>query len=383
MNGPARTERRGGLGRGLAALIPTGPPETDAPAPSRHGLGNRAADVVFGARRSDEEPGDVATTGDGSTGNTADGAGTVPGEVSGEVAGAVYREVRIDGIRPNSRQPRQVFDEEALAELEHSIREFGLLQPIVVRELAVPEAGADGGASLTHELVMGERRWRAAQRVGLELIPAIVRHTPDDTLLRDALLENIHRAQLNPLEEAAAYQQLLTEFDVTHEQLADRIGRSRPAITNTIRLLRLPVAVQRRVAAGVLSAGHARALLGLEDPGAQEELAARIVAEGLSVRAAEEAVTLARGGTPNAAQAGTGAQADARAGTPGPGRAALRHVRHPREGRARPAQGADRRRVRFGGRSGAHRASDGSGPLLGLLTSGVVAGALSVDLRAP
>jgi ParB family transcriptional regulator, chromosome partitioning protein len=300
MNGPARTERRGGLGRGLAALIPTGPPEADAPAPSRHGLGNRAADVVFGARRPDEEPGDVATTGAGSTGNTGDVAATVPGEISGEVAGAVYREVRIDGIRPNSRQPRQVFDEEALAELEHSIREFGLLQPIVVRELAVPEAGADGGPALTHELVMGERRWRAAQRVGLELIPAIVRHTPDDTLLRDALLENIHRAQLNPLEEAAAYQQLLTEFDVTHEQLADRIGRSRPAITNTIRLLRLPVAVQRRVAAGVLSAGHARALLGLEDPGAQEELAARIVAEGLSVRAAEEAVTLARGGTPNA-----------------------------------------------------------------------------------
>ena len=300
MNGPARTERRGGLGRGLAALIPTGPPETDAPAPSRHGLGNRAADVVFGARRPDEESGDVAATGDGSTGNTEDVAATAPVEVSGEVAGAVYREVRIDGIRPNSRQPRQVFDEEALAELEHSIREFGLLQPIVVRELAVPEAGADGGPSLTHELVMGERRWRAAQRVGLELIPAIVRHTPDDTLLRDALLENIHRAQLNPLEEAAAYQQLLTEFDVTHEQLADRIGRSRPAITNTIRLLRLPVAVQRRVAAGVLSAGHARALLGLEDAGAQEELAARIVAEGLSVRAAEEAVTLARGGTPNA-----------------------------------------------------------------------------------
>ena len=300
MNGPARTERRGGLGRGLAALIPTGPPETDAPAPSRHGLGNRAADVVFGARRPDEESGDVAATGDGSTGNTRDVTGTVSDEVLGEVAGAVYREVRIDGIRPNSRQPRQVFDEEALAELEHSIREFGLLQPIVVRELAVPEAGADGGPSLTHELVMGERRWRAAQRVGLELIPAIVRHTPDDTLLRDALLENIHRAQLNPLEEAAAYQQLLTEFDVTHEQLADRIGRSRPAITNTIRLLRLPVAVQRRVAAGVLSAGHARALLGLEDPAAQEELAARIVAEGLSVRAAEEAVTLARGGTPNA-----------------------------------------------------------------------------------
>ncbi|GAA4906293.1 ParB family chromosome partitioning protein [Actinomycetospora succinea] len=294
-----RTERRGGLGRGLAALIPTGPPETDGTAapPSRHGLGNQAADVMFGARRSDAP----APTAD-DTAPTANGAAAAP-EASGEVAGAVYREVRLSGIRPNPKQPRTVFDEEALGELEHSIREFGLLQPIVVRELPEPEPGVDGGPSLTHELVMGERRWRAAQKVGLEHIPAIVRRTPDDTLLRDALLENIHRVQLNPLEEAAAYQQLLTEFDVTHEQLADRIGRSRPAITNTIRLLRLPVAVQRRVAAGVLSAGHARALLGLEDAAAQEELAARIVAEGMSVRAAEEAVTLARGGQPPAKRA--------------------------------------------------------------------------------
>ncbi|MHC1558255.1 ParB/RepB/Spo0J family partition protein [Actinomycetospora sp. C-140] len=298
-----RTERRGGLGRGLAALIPTGPPETDGTAaPSRHGLGNQAADVMFGARRA-EGPG--AGEDDRDHGNGRDRAATTNGataapELSGEVAGAVYREVRLDGIRPNPRQPRTVFDEEALAELEHSVREFGLLQPIVVRELPEPEPGVDGGPQLTHELVMGERRWRAAQRVGLEHIPAIVRQTTDDALLRDALLENIHRVQLNPLEEAAAYQQLLTEFDVTHEQLADRIGRSRPAITNTIRLMKLPVAVQRRVAAGVLSAGHARALLGLEDAGTQEELAARIVAEGLSVRAAEEAVTLARGGTTNA-----------------------------------------------------------------------------------
>ncbi|PVZ10901.1 ParB/RepB/Spo0J family partition protein [Actinomycetospora cinnamomea] len=307
-----RTERRGGLGRGLAALIPTGPPETEpAPSPSSHGLGARAADVVIGARRG-EDPVSSA-----SSAATAEGGDETPAspEVTGsEVAGAVYREVRLDGIRPNPRQPRQVFDEEALAELEHSIREFGLLQPIVVRELGEPEPSPDGGPSLTHELVMGERRWRAAQRVGLEHIPAIVRRTPDDTLLRDALLENIHRVQLNPLEEAAAYQQLLTEFDVTHEQLADRIGRSRPAITNTIRLLRLPVAVQRRVAAGVLSAGHARALLGLDDPGAQEELAARIVAEGLSVRAAEEAVTLARGGTP-----GGGKRAPARRPMHAPG----------------------------------------------------------------
>jgi ParB family chromosome partitioning protein len=221
---------------------------------------------------------------------------------------------------PNPKQPRQSFDEESLAELEHSIREFGLMQPIVVRPLpaesaigqlpAAPALGhppADpaigqlpaGPAigqlhTVSYELVMGERRWRAAQQAGLDRIPAIVRCTADDAMLRDALLENIHRVQLNPLEEAAAYQQLLEDFGVTHEQLASRIGRSRPVITNTIRLLRLPVAVQRRVAVGVLSAGHARALLGLDEPFAQEDLAARIVAEGLSVRATEEAVTLSR-----------------------------------------------------------------------------------------
>jgi ParB family transcriptional regulator, chromosome partitioning protein len=272
------TERRGGLGRGLAALIPTGPPEAPESTAVRPGVGSRAADVVIGQRTPTTTPPPAATA----------------QPDTDAVAGAVYREVRVDGIRANPRQPRTVFDEEALAELEHSVREFGLLQPIVVRELDEPIPG-DGAADVTHELVMGERRWRAAQRAGLAHIPAIVRRTADDDLLRDALLENIHRVQLNPLEEAAAYQQLLTEFDVTHEQLADRIGRSRPAITNTIRLLRLPVAVQRRVAAGVLSAGHARALLGVEDTGTQEELAARIVAEGMSVRAAEEAVTLARG----------------------------------------------------------------------------------------
>ncbi|GLZ54933.1 ParB/RepB/Spo0J family partition protein [Actinomycetospora sp. NBRC 106378] len=275
------TERRGGLGRGLAALIPTGPPDAGD---TRPGVGTRAADVVIGQRSRPEVP----------TTATATGSPATAASDGGTVAGAVYREVRVDGIRANPRQPRSVFDEEALAELEHSVREFGLLQPIVVRELDDPISG-DAGVEVTHELVMGERRWRAAQRAGLTHIPAIVRKTSDDDLLRDALLENIHRVQLNPLEEAAAYQQLLTEFAVTHEQLADRIGRSRPAITNTIRLLRLPVAVQRRVAAGVLSAGHARALLGMDDPAAQEELAARIVAEGLSVRAAEEAVTLARG----------------------------------------------------------------------------------------
>jgi len=246
------TERRGGLGRGLAALIPSGPPVPPADAESRSETLGSQADQ---------------------------------GEPRGDVAGAVYQEVPIDAIVPNSRQPRQVFDEESLAELEHSIRAFGLMQPIVVRATGTSH----------YELVMGERRWRAAQQAGLARIPAIVRHTADDAMLRDALLENIHRVQLNPLEEASAYQQLLEEFDVTHEQLASRIGRSRPVITNTIRLLRLPVAVQRRLAAGVLSAGHARALLSLEEADAQEELAGRIVAEGMSVRATEEAVTLARG----------------------------------------------------------------------------------------
>jgi ParB family chromosome partitioning protein len=202
--------------------------------------------------------------------------------------GAVYREIAPADIERNPRQPRQVFDEEALSELVHSIREFGLLQPIVVRAVSGSQSGA------RYQIVMGERRWRAAQEVGLATIPAIVRATGDDNLLRDALLENIHRVQLNPLEEAAAYQQLLDEFGVTHDELAARIGRSRPLITNMIRLLKLPIPVQRRVAAGVLSAGHARALLSLETgPDAQEELAGRIVAEGLSVRATEEAVTLA------------------------------------------------------------------------------------------
>ena len=245
------TRRKGGLGRGLASLIPTGP--ADSGLGPR--LGEAAADVVLGG---------------------------APITDAAEV-GAVYREIDPALIDRNPRQPRQVFDEEALAELVYSIREFGLMQPIVVREV-------EG----RYQLVMGERRWRAAQEAGLATIPAIVRETADNDMLRNALLENIHRVQLNPLEEAAAYQQLLDEFGVTHDELAARIGRSRPLITTMIRLLRLPIAVQRRVAAGVLSAGHARALLALEGgPEAQEELAARIVAEGLSVRATEEAVTLA------------------------------------------------------------------------------------------
>ncbi|MEO3940981.1 ParB/RepB/Spo0J family partition protein [Paenarthrobacter nicotinovorans] len=202
-----------------------------------------------------------------------------------EVPGARFAEIPVGDIHPNRKQPRSVFDEDDMAELVHSVREIGVLQPIVVRTST--EKGGE-----PYELVMGERRWRAVQAAGLETIPAIVRDTTDDDLLRDALLENLHRSQLNPLEEAAAYQQLLEDFGTTHEQLADRIGRSRPQVSNTLRLLKLPPLVQRRVAASVLSAGHARALLALPDAAAMERLAQRIVAEGMSVRATEEAVAL-------------------------------------------------------------------------------------------
>jgi ParB family chromosome partitioning protein len=198
------------------------------------------------------------------------------------VAGAYFAELPIAAITPNSKQPRSVFDEEAMAELVHSIKEIGLLQPIVVRQV-------DDGR---YELIMGERRWRATTEAGLTTIPAIVRQTQDDDMLRDALLENLHRSQLNALEEAAAYQQLLDDFGCTHEELSSRIGRSRPQISNTLRLLKLSPAVQRRVAAGVLSAGHARALLGVADAGAQDRLAGRVVAEGISVRALEEIVAV-------------------------------------------------------------------------------------------
>jgi ParB family chromosome partitioning protein len=201
--------------------------------------------------------------------------------------GSYFAEIPVTAIVPNPKQPRTAFDEEALAELVESIAEVGLLQPIVVRPLTEGR----------FELVMGERRWRAAQRAELTAIPAIVRETQDHDLLRDALLENLHRAQLNPLEEAAAYQQMLEDFGCTQEELSARVKRSRPQISNTIRLLRLPPTVQRRVAAGVLSAGHARALLVVTDGPAQERLAQRVVAEGLSVRALEELVTLGETGS--------------------------------------------------------------------------------------
>ena len=240
---------RRGLGRGLGSLIPTAPVSGSEPAPA-----GASAEVT-----------------------------PSPGVTEHPVpAGAFFAELPIGQITPNPVQPRQVFDEEAMGELVHSIREIGLLQPVVVRRTG-PKA---------YELVMGERRWRAAQEAGLTEIPAIVRETDDADMLRDALLENLHRSQLNALEEAAAYSQLLEDFACTHEELATRIGRSRPQISNTIRLLKLSPAVQRRVAAGVLSAGHARALLAVEDPEVQDRLAQRVVAEGISVRGLEEIVAV-------------------------------------------------------------------------------------------
>lgn len=237
--------KKQGLGRGLGQLIQNTDPE-----PRRHRPVDGVIDSTKSSRRMPE--------------------------------GSYYLDVPIDAISPNPHQPRTEFDEDRHEELVESIREVGLLQPVVLRPLTED----------TYELVMGEQRWRASKAAGKDTIPAIVRPTDEADMLRDALLENLHRAQLNPLEEANAYQQLLDDFGCTHEELASRIKRSRPQITNTIRLLKLPPSVQRRIAAGVLSSGHARALLGLNDQLAQERLAQRIVAEGLSVRATEEAIVL-------------------------------------------------------------------------------------------
>ena len=228
--------RKGGLGRGLDSLIPTVTPTTIS-----------------------------STTG---------------------VAIAENNEVDINSIVPNPKQPRTVFDEDALTELSASIKEVGVLQPPVVRSVGNGK----------YELIMGERRLRASKLAGLKTIPVIIRATPDNELLREALLENIHRSQLNPLEEAAAYENLITDFGYTHDELAAKVGKSRPAITNTLRLMNLPASVQRRLAAGVISAGHARALLTLTDGAEIERLANRIVAEGLSVRATEELVATDQGG---------------------------------------------------------------------------------------
>ncbi|MDN4161165.1 ParB/RepB/Spo0J family partition protein [Nocardioides abyssi] len=265
---------RRGLGRGLGSLIPTGP----APADTTVGADDTAP------------PRTTGNTGSGAAATAADVTGPA-GEALAPVAGAYFAEVPVEQVTPNRVQPRQVFDEDAMAELVHSIREVGLLQPVVVRRTG-PEA---------YELVMGERRWRASQEAGLERIPAIVRETEDIDMLRDALLENLHRSELNPLEEAAAYAQLLEDFGCTHEELAQRIGRSRPQISNTLRLMRLSPAVQRRVAAGVLSAGHARSLLAVDDADLQDRLAQRVVAEGISVRGLEEIVAVGETGSPKRA----------------------------------------------------------------------------------
>ena len=334
MNRPAP---RRGLGRGLGSLIPTAAPEADTGQPSGDPDGPVGTDGANGA---------VAA-------QTADGAGALstPSDTSAQtglapVDGAYFVELPPHQIVPNAVQPRQVFDEDALAELVHSIGEVGLLQPVVVRRTG-PES---------YELVMGERRWRAAQAAGLEAIPAIVRETEDTDMLRDALLENLHRSQLNPLEEAAAYAQLLEDFECTHEELAARIGRSRPQISNTLRLLNLSPAVQRRVAAGVLSAGHARSLLAVGDPEVQDRLAQRVVAEGISVRGLEEIVAVSDTG-------GRAARAVRRRPTaPGLADLADRSVgpaRDPREGRPRPAQGKDHRGVRLDGGPAADRRRDG------------------------
>ncbi|MEU6481343.1 ParB/RepB/Spo0J family partition protein [Streptomyces sp. NPDC047017] len=290
--------RRVGLGRGLAALIPAasteqtpgtglaGGPASTSPAavpvltPERGMAAAKAAHLPPVSRETE--------------GPAVNGADETPPPP----IGAHFAEIPLDFITPNPRQPREYFDTDALAELVTSVKEVGLLQPVVVRQLG-PER---------YELIMGERRWRACREAEFEKIPAIVRTTDDEKLLLDALLENLHRAELNPVEEARAYDQLLKDFNCTHDQLAERIGRSRPQISNTLRLLKLSPAVQLRVAAGVLSAGHARALLPIEDSEEQDRLALRIVREGLSVRSVEEIVHL-MGSRPQKAQRAKGPRA--------------------------------------------------------------------------
>jgi ParB family chromosome partitioning protein len=253
-------EKKGGLGRGIGALIPT----SDIP-------GERPMDLFFPSAAEQA--------------NAATDLVAVPG--------ARFGHVDVTAIVPNARQPRAVFEPEAFAELVHSIRELGVLQPIVVR----PLAQTDG--KQTYELIMGERRLRASKEVGLTKIPAVIRETADENMLRDALLENLHRSDLNPLEEASAYQQLLEDFGITQDELANRIGRSRPRITNTIRLLKLPADVQKKVAAGVLSAGHARAILGAASEERMTYWANKVITEGLSVRSLEEAIALDKGAAAN------------------------------------------------------------------------------------
>lgn len=271
-------DKKVGLGRGIGALIPTTPLASERP-----------IDVFFG-----NQPGEVAAP-EASVGAESNLVA---------VPGASFGYLNVTAIIPNPMQPRSVFEPEAFAELVHSVREFGVLQPIVVRPL-----GEQDGQP-TYELIMGERRLRASKEAGLDKIPAVIRETADDNMLRDALLENIHRANLNPLEEASAYQQLLSDFGITQDQLAERIGRSRPQITNTIRLLKLPMGVQQKVAAGVLSAGHARAILSVVDEARMEHFANKVIQEGLSVRSLEEIVALDKPAKPGKAAIIAGGRQD-------------------------------------------------------------------------
>jgi ParB family chromosome partitioning protein len=283
--------KRGGLGRGLGALIPTGLAEsttTEDESPAPVAAPRQAAPVERDVSRetSTPEPEPVRDV----SRETSEGPDLVP------VPGASFQLIPIPDIGTNPKQPRQYFDDEHLFELQTSLTEVGMLQPIAVRERTTEEQGTGEtrGDNARFELVMGERRLRAATALGWETVPAIVRRTADEEMLREALLENIHRVQLNPLEEGAAYAQLLEEFNVTQEELSKKIGRSRPQISNMIRLLGLPPTVQTKVAAGVLTAGHARALLGLDSADSQEHIAERIISEGLSVRSTEELVTANR-----------------------------------------------------------------------------------------
>ncbi len=318
------SEKRRALGRGLGALIPNAPTSPNGrpvdvffpdqrPGATAYAGGSpaereRAGDAAAGAGTSTATIEDTDRRDDASA-TSPDGGGDAQGDQNGSdgsavtdnphglapVPGVSYGEIPVGQIRPNPRQPRSVFDEDDMAELVHSISEIGVLQPIVIRPIPAgqgPDQLDNAPDGVLYELIMGERRWRASQEAGKATVPAIVKETDDDDLLRDALLENLHRSELNALEEAAAYQQLLEDFGCTHDELATRIGRSRPQISNTLRLLKLPPLVARRVAAGVLSAGHARALLSLPDGAAMERVAQRIVAEGLSVRNVEEIVAV-------------------------------------------------------------------------------------------
>jgi ParB family chromosome partitioning protein len=290
--------KRQSLGRGLGALVP----DVSRGTSTKKSAVNSATKTPVAPSKSSKKPSALPPKRAATKGTVAGKAASYPvksattktGADSSQInqpqpiAGLTFAELPVRSIVPNAQQPRHVFDDEALAELVHSIKEVGLLQPIVVRPS--PRGG--------YELVAGERRLRATKKAGFTTIPALIRETADDAMLRDALLENLHRAALSPLEEAAAYKQLLEDFGGTQDELAARLGRSRPQISNTLRLLNLPIAVQRRVAAGVISAGHARALLGLKDQSAIERLASRIVAEGLSVRTVEEIVSLGQDDKP-------------------------------------------------------------------------------------